>query len=336
MSAMVFLTGGTGYLGGRLLQALVADGHEVRALVRAGPVPGPHPQIETVTGDLSDHSRLASLVRGCGAVFHTAALVASWVADGREFYRVNVAGLQNVMRACESAGVGTLVYTSSFFALGPAPLPGASERAPLEGGKIHPYQHSKLEARREAVRALKAGFPIVIVYPGIVYGPGRRTRGNLVATLVEDFTRGRTPGLLGEGGQVWSYAYIDDVARGHVLALSGSPKGGEFVLGGQNVSLSGFYSILSSLTGKRAPRLRIPLAAGMAAGGLQALADRLRGRLPSMTPASIRMMYESWACDSTKAETEFGYRSRPLREGLIETLQDMQIPIRYHLNHGVE
>jgi farnesol dehydrogenase len=328
MGTRVFVTGGTGYLGGRLLQLLVADGYQVRALLRPASGLDPHPQIETVTGDLSDCNWLASRMRGCDAVFHAAALVASWVADESEFYRVNVTGLQNVLRACESASVETLVYTSSFFALGPASSPGASERAPLEGGKLHPYQHSKLEARRKAVRALEAGFPVVIIYPGIIYGPGKRTSGNLVATLVEDFAGGITPGLLGDGSQVWSYAYIDDVVRGHLLALSGARKGGEFVLGGENASLSGFFSVLSSLTGRQAPRLRIPRAAGMAAAALQACMDRLRGRLPSMTPSSIRMMYEDWACDSTRAETELGYRSRPLRDGLIETLRDMQIPFR--------
>ena len=328
MRARVFVTGGTGYLGGRLLQSLVSDGYEVRALLRKHPGLDPHPQVEVVAGDLSDYQRLASQMRGCDAVLHTAALVASWAPDESEFYRVNVTGLRNILRACEIAGVATLVYTSSFFALGAAPLPGANEHAPLEGRKIHPYQHSKLEARREAVRALAAGFPIVVLYPGIIYGPGKRTRGNLVATLVEEFACGRTPGLLGDGGQVWSYAYIDDVARGHLLALSGSSKGGEYVLGGENVSLGGFFAVLSSLTGKRAPRLRIPLAAGMAAAGLQVIADRLRSRVPSMTPSSVRMMYESWACDSTRAEEILGYRSRPLRDGLIETLKDMRIPFR--------
>jgi NAD+-dependent farnesol dehydrogenase len=328
MGAKVFVTGGTGYLGGCLLQSLVAGGYQVRALLRRESHLRPHPQIETVVGDLSDCGRLASQMRGCDAVFHVAALVAGWVPDESEFYRVNVAGLRNVLTACENAGVGKLVYTSSFFALGPASLPGANELAPLEGRKIHPYQHSKLEARREAVRALAAGFPIVVLYPGIIYGPGKRTPGNLVATLIEEFARGRTPGLLGSGSQVWSYAFIDDIARGHLLALSMSPKGGEYVLGGENVSLRGFFAVLAALTGKRAPRLRIPLAAGMAAGGLQVLMDRLRGRVPSMTPSSIRMMYESWACDSTRAEADLGYRSRPLREGLIETLRDMRISVR--------
>src|SRR5512143_598104 len=144
MRGRVFVTGGTGYLGGRLLQSLIADGYRVRALLRRPSCLDTHPQIEAVTGDLSDTRRLVSQMRGCDAVFHAAALVASWVADESEFYRVNVTGLRNILQACEVAGVTTLVYTSSFFALGPAPVPGAGERAPLEGRKIHPYQHSKL------------------------------------------------------------------------------------------------------------------------------------------------------------------------------------------------
>ena len=323
MTRQAFVTGGTGYLGGRLNRALTEDGWQVRALSRKG-APGVPDRIEIAEGDLSDPARLAAQMRGCDTVFHCAALVAAWVPDERDYYRTNVDGLRNVMQACRDAGVSTLVYTSSFFALGPSGGSGADETAPLSGKKLHPYQHSKLLARIEADKALDAGFPVVILYPGVIYGPGAVTQGNLVARLISDFLHHRIPGLLGDGRQLWSYAFIDDVVKGHLLALRRSPSGGEYVLGGDNVSLKDFFVLLAHCTGMKPPILRIPLRAGMALGGLQMWKDRLLGRAPALTPSSMRMMYLNWACDSRKARRELGYSPRPLCEGLRATLLSMR------------
>ncbi len=323
----VFLTGATGYLGGEILRQLLQAGFLVRALVRPGTSPGLGPEVELATGDLAEAARLPYMIEGCMAVFHCAALVSNWVRNQDDFYATNVQGLVNVMEAVRKSSVSTLVYTSSFFALGPSPMPGASEDSGLNGLQLHPYQHSKLLARHTARRARAEGFPIVILYPGVIYGPGKRTQGNLVAQLATDFVRGRIPGLLGSGRQVWSYSFIRDVARGHLLALERSPAGGEFVLGGDNVCLRDFFETLARLAGRPAPRLKIPVALGVLVAGARMALARLSGRSPEMTPAAVRMMYHSWACDSSKARTELGYQFRSLEDGLRETLQSLNISI---------
>jgi farnesol dehydrogenase len=267
-------------------------------------------------------------MEGCQAVFHCAALVGSWVPHRQEFYTVNVRGLRNIVAAAKAAGVGTVIYTSSFFALGPAPPPGAREDSGLQARLRHPYQHSKFLARLEARRTRSSGFPIVIVYPGVLYGPGRRTLGNVVSQLISDFMAGKVPGLLGDGSQVWSYSFVEDVARGHLLAWRKSPSGGEFVLGGENRTLREFFSTLGKLVGRPAPALRIPAAVGALAGGIGFLFQRLRGRAPTMTSSAVRLMYENWALDSSRAESELGYARRPLEDGLLRTLTSMQIPTR--------
>jgi farnesol dehydrogenase len=323
----VFLTGSTGYLGGELLRQLTVGGHQIRALARSPSDLVPSGRLEFCVGDLSDRRRLAEQMQGCEAVFHSAAAVASWLKDRQEFYRTNHQGLLNVMAAFETAGARTLVYTSSFFALGCAEPPGSTEDSSPHGRQLHPYQHSKFLARQEARKALARGFPVVILYPGVIYGPGRRTSGNLVARLVTDFMAGGIPGLLGSGRQVWSYAYIEDVARAHVCAAERAASGGEFVLGGDNVRLADFFQTIARLTARRAPRLRIPAYVAVAAAAFELWTARLRGRAPLMTPATARMMCSSWACDSTKARRELGYGIRPLEEGLRETLRSMNIPI---------
>ena len=167
----------------------------------------------------------------------------------------------------------------------------------------------------------------MILYPGVIYGPGKRTEGNIVVKLVSDFLAGKVPGILGDGRQVWSYAFVEDVARGHLLALRDSRGKGEYVLGGENVSFSDFFELLGRLAGKRAPRMRIPPVVAKLAGALEVGWAHISGRLPLMTPSTVSMMVESWACDSARAERELGYKCRPLRQGLAQTLEWMGIPI---------
>jgi farnesol dehydrogenase len=139
---------------------------------------------------------------------------------------------------------------------------------------------------------------------------------------------GKVPGLLGDGSQVWSYSFVEDVARGHLLAWRKSPSGGEFVLGGENRTLREFFSILGKLVDRPAPALRIPAPVGALAGGIGFVLDRLRRRVPTMTPSSVRLMYESWALDSSRAQSALGYTRRSLEDGLLRTLESMQIQTR--------
>jgi farnesol dehydrogenase len=324
----VFLTGGTGFLGGSVLQHLLSAGYQVRALARHPDLLQPHRKLEIISGDLSDGSRLADQMRGCDAAVHTAAMVSTWARDEEDFYRVNVGGFRNVREASRAAGLKTLVYTSTFLALEPTMPPGAAENSGLTEKKWHPYQHSKALARKEAREALASGFPIVILYPGVIYGPGRKTEGNIVVQLIADFLAGKIPGILGDGSQVWSYSYIDDIARGHLLALQGACGGGEFVLGGDNVAFADFFQTLARLTGRSAPRFKIPIPIAAALGGMETLLARALGRLPKMTPATVRMMGQSWACESGKARRELGYEPRSLEEGLRATLEWMEVPIK--------
>lgn len=324
----IFLTGGTGYLGGAILARLLEDGHGLRLLVRKTPIISASPMLETVSGDLSDVDHLAAHMQGCDAAIHSAALVTSWARDSAEFYRTNVQGLANVITAAKKSGIGTLIYTSSLFALGPAGLPGAKEDTALAPRQIHPYQHSKMVARQIAQRARADGFPIVILYPGVIYGPGKKSEGNMISQLIMDFMGGKVPGLLGRGKPIWSFAYIRDVAQGHALALEHCPVGGEFILGGPNISLRDFFEVLGRLTGREIPKWKIPTGIGMILGALEFGLARLRNRQPRITPATVRMMCNDWACDSSRACTELGYSQTPLQEGLRETLRALKIPVK--------
>jgi farnesol dehydrogenase len=318
----VLLTGATGFLGRTVARSLVARGHSLRVLARpASRLEGLPAGCEIAAGDVTDASSLRLAAQGCAAVLHLAALVKVWVPDPERFDAVNVGGMGHVLEAARAAGA-RLVYTSSFMALGP------SGDSALDGERPHPgppfrnaYERTKAGADRLARQAAAAGQDVVIVYPGVIYGPGEMTEGNIVARLVADHLNGRLPALVGPCDRRWSYAFVEDVALGHVLALEQCAAGERLVLGGENATLAQLFGLVQELTGVAPPRLRLPYAAASALGRLQWLWAELTGKPPQLTPGEVGVFREDWACDSRRAQERLGYRSRPLAEGLRATVE---------------
>ncbi len=316
----VLLTGGTGFLGKNVARALVARGHEVRLLAREGSNLAGLPAGEIVRGDVCDAALLRRAAEGCQAILHMAALVKMWVPEREVFDRVNVEGLRAALAASEAVGV-RLVYTSSFMAIGPTGAQAADE------SQIHPghsfrndYERTKAHADVVAREAAAAGRDVVLLYPGVVYGPGDRTAGNIVVNMIADHLRGRFPGIIGPGDRLWSYAFVEDVAAGHVDALEKGRAGERYLLAGENVSMNDFFRLLAEASGLPAPRLHIPYAAAGALGWMLYAWAELTGMEPLLTHEVVGVFREHWSYTSAKAQRDLGYRTTPLRDGLRRTL----------------
>jgi farnesol dehydrogenase len=317
----VLLTGGTGFLGKNVARALVAAGHELRLLARAtSNLDGLPRELEIARGDVTDPASLQKAALGCAAVFHVAALVKTWVPDPREFDRVNVGGLRNVLSAAGDAGA-RVVYTSSFFAVGPA------GPAPADESQIHPghprthYERTKAEADGHGLQAAREGADLVLLYPGVIYGPGEMTEGNYVAKMIADHLNGRFPGYLGAGDRVLSFSFVEDVARGHVAALERGRRGERYFLCGDNRTLVELMETASRLAGLAPPRLHVPFpAATLLGAGMLAWAE-MTGHPPLLTPAAVATFKVHWAYSSAKAERELDYRITPVEEGVRRTLE---------------
>jgi farnesol dehydrogenase len=323
MSGRILVTGGTGFLGRAVVRRL-APRHQLVLLVRPGASrEGFPPGVSFASGDVTDRASLEAAARGCDVVLHGAALV-KLVASGEEFERVNVGGLDNVLWAAAATGVRRVVYVSSFIALGP------SDEAPgkvLDEGAearlrpwINDYERTKTLADRRAREAIAAGAPLVVVYPGVIYGPGVMTEGNLVVRGMVEMLHGRLPALVGEPGRVWSYVHVEDVAMGIEAAIERAPDGARYVLAGDNVTLGDFYRTVAELSGRPAPRRWLPrwLATGM--GVVMKAAARAFGGTPKLTPDLVEVCHHDWAYDSGRARRELGYAPRSLREGVTDTL----------------
>jgi len=318
---IVLITGGTGFLGKSVARALAARGHSLRILAReTSNLAGLPPAAEIVLGDVTDRDGMLRAARGCGAVCHMAALVRMWTPDRARFDLVNVSGLRHALTAAREAGA-RLVYTSSFIAVGPTGPEPADERQRHPGrGWRNDYERTKALADAVAAEAAAAGQDVVTLYPGVVYGPGDLTDGNLVAKMVADHMRGRLPGIIGPGDRLWSYAFVEDVAEGHAAALERGATGQRYFLGGDNVSMNDLFATLQTVAGVPPPRRHIPYAAASLLGyGMWSWAE-LTGHPPQLTHEVVNVFREHWAYSSAKAERELGYRRTPLPEGLRRTV----------------
>lgn len=317
----IFLTGGTGFLGKRVAGRLAEAGHQVRALVRPRPRPvAMPPGVETVPGDVLDASTLDAGAQGAEAIVHCAALVKMWMPDRSQFDRVNVGGLLNVLAAAERCGAGRVLYTSSFIALGPTDGRVADEsqqHAPT--GHHNDYERTKARADIEARAAAARGFPIVTLYPGVIYGPGEMTDGSLMTRTIRDFMRRRVP-YLGSGDQTLCLAFIDDVVEGHLQALERGRPGRGYILGGENADYHRLFGLLSRLTGVAPPRLHVPFWTMALAGRALRWGARLTGAEPPITDEVVAIYRHDWAYSSARALDELGYRITPLEEGLRRTV----------------
>src|SRR5208283_1952650 len=262
---MILLTGASGYLGSGIAHELIARHAPFRVLVRDPKRLGFDPaasHCEVTLGDLRDREALRSALQGVDAVIHTAALVKMWVRDRRDFWRVNVEGLQNLLQAAEQARVQRVVYTSSFIALGPSADVNADERLRHVGPFSDAYEETKARAlewlRGEGVRR----FPVIVTFPGVIYGPGPKTEGNLVGGMIDQYMDGKFPGLLGSGKQRWSFAFMPNVVNAHLAALERGRPGEEYVLGGDNRSLNDFFRVLADITHVHRRVRHLPFALG--------------------------------------------------------------------------
>jgi farnesol dehydrogenase len=317
----VLVVGSTGFLGKSVARRLARAGHALRLLARSGSnLEGLPTDAEIVRGDVTDPASLDRAADGCDAIVHMAAMVKMWTPDRAVFDRVNVGGLQNVLAAAERARA-RVVYTSSFMALGPAgPVPG-DESLVHPGRPRNDYERTKAAADVVAREAAAAGRDVVILYPGVVYGPGDVTDGNIVVKMVTDHLAGKMPGIVGPGDRLWSYSYVEDVADGHLSALERGRAGERYVLAGENVTMDGLFRTLQEVANVRPPRIHIPFAVASALGYACVLWAEMTGHPPLLTHEVVGVFREHWAYSSAKAERELGYRPRPLREGLAQTME---------------
>ena len=322
-----FLTGATGFIGGVLARQLRAAGHDVHAVVR---VPGRAKELDDLgvalfEGDVTRKESLRAAMEVSEGVFH----VAGWYrvgvqhADGEraraEAEAINVRGTRNVLELMRELEIPKGVYTSTLAVNSDSRGRLLDESFEYTGRHLSIYDETKWRAHHEvALPAMRGGLPLAIVQPGVVYGPGDTSS---VRRALVRYLTGRLP--LVPQRTAYSWAHVEDVARGHVLAMERGRVGEGYNVNGPAHTLVEAFELAERITGIPAPRLRVPPGVLRGAAALTERLERL-GRLPlpeAYTAEGLRVVAGvTYLGDNRKAQRELGYNPRSLEEGLRETL----------------
>jgi NAD+-dependent farnesol dehydrogenase len=315
------VTGANGMVGKALTLQLAREGHEVTAIYRSQ-WPEEFIEYENISpakGDIQDKDFLEKSFVGLDGVFHVAAFAKPWTQDKSTYYNINEIGTKNVAEACVKNGVKRLVYTSS------AGIHGAQQNGNLIDESTWPveyftdYEQSKFNGRNEALSFMSDQLEVVIVSPARVYAPGKVSESNVPARMISIYLNKKVGVAAASGKGIGSYAFIDDIVHGHILAMTKGVSGEEYLLGGDNKNYIEFFGILAELTGKKYPILKVPYQLSLLIGKTQLFLAETMGVQPMITTPWVRKYLKDWGVNSEKIKL-IGYNPISLREGMKRIL----------------
>jgi dihydroflavonol-4-reductase len=306
------ITGGSGFIGLHLTDALVARGRNVRVLDRTPPRRIP-PRTEFVRASVLDRDVVAAALDDVDCVYHLAAIAQLWTPDPSQFQSINVDGTRLLLELVRPRSGVRFVHCSSETVL----LGATSEDAILTlDDMAGPYSRSKLAAEQLAREAAQAGLDVVIVNPTLPIGPDESLTPP-TAMLAR---------FLGESVHAFvecSFNVVDvrDVAAGMILAAERGRRGERYVLGGETMQLSEMIDLLAQITGGSRIKFRVPGWLGVASAAIAEQVANVTKRKPFATREGVRLALASKPIEFRKARAELGYAPRPIHKALKETAQ---------------
>jgi len=312
-----FVTGGTGLIGRHVIDALLAGGWEVWALVRDPTRAADLASrgVRIIPGDVTRPDFVHDLA-GVDVLFHHAAWFEVGVRDYQAMYDVNVAGTSNVLSLAKQENVPRIVVTSTA-GLFPSSLEHPATEASTPSAVLDdPYVVTKLQAHELAVQAMGAGLPVTIVAPSAVFGPRDTNQlGQSLAMLV----RHRLP-VLPSGFGVNTWVHAADVAEGHLLAATVGRPGEMYLLGDRVLSMYDFLGAAAGAAGARPPRGRVPMSLVRFVARFSEWRARRTGRTPLLSRAALQFSQLDVVVEASKARRELGWTPKPFEERMRDTM----------------
>jgi len=315
---MIFVTGGTGFLGRHLIAALCRAGHQARVLTRS---PEMHPwladyDVQVVVGDLMDYEVVCAGMDGCEYVVHAGGLFRFW-GDDEAFMRTNALGTENVLRSAVVNNVRRFIHISSIAVIGqPDPTHVIDETyAP---NPADAYQISKYEGEQAALSYSETHqLPVIVLRPGAFYGPLGEYGFNRL--FFRDAMRGIIMQIDG-GKHIIFPAYIDDVVQGILLALENGHTGEVYNICGDWISHKTAFDVVCELADLHWPRPPIPGWLGITTSRVLELVSKITGREPFWPINLQSYVYNNWRVSNAKACRELGFVPTDFREGARRTI----------------
>lgn len=324
----VFVTGGTGFIGRQVVRKLIERGYDVYVLARSEESAALCEMMgaNVVKGDLEDLDALREGMRGSDVVFHIAAWYKVGSREWRKAEEINVGGTSRVLELAYELGVPRIIYTSTIAVNGDTHgvMADESYRMPADQPFLTEYDRTKWKAHYEvALPLIEKGAPITIVMPGVVYGPGDTS---LAGKLMEAFHRGYFR-LFPGPETVFTYAHVEDIAEGHILALEKGKPGESYILAGQAKTLKQMAELWAELGGGPKPFTFVPAGFLHVFAPLQQAVGEILPLPELLSADGIREMGATYLASSLKARELLGWETRPLEEGMHETFASMDASV---------
>lgn len=315
-----FITGATGFIGGRVARQLIDAGHEVVAVVRSKSNAQELARlgVALAEGDITDKESMRQPMTGVDGVYHIAAWYKIGARDKSVAQRINVEGTRNVLELMKELSVPKGVYTSTLAINSDTGGKVVDESYRFDGEHLSEYDKTKWRAHREvALPMIKAGLPLVIVQPGVNYGPGD---SSAIGGALRQYLQGKLPMVPDKTAYCW--AHVDDTARGHIQAMEKGRTGESYIIAGPVHTLVDALQIAERITGIKAPRMKAAPAMLRAMSVAVSVVETLVPVPEQYSSETLRVSAgATYLGSSAKAARELGFTARPLEEGLRETLE---------------
>src|SRR5688572_12318965 len=311
-----FVTGATGFVGGTLVKQIIKNGHEVNASVRDIEKADELKSlgVKLFKGDVTDKESMRAAMTGVDGVYHVAGWYKVGVKDKTPGEKVNIQGTRNLLELMQELKIPKGVYTSTMAVNSDTKGKLVNETYHFTGKHISEYDRTKAIAHDIAKEFIAAGLPLVIVQPGLIYGPGDTSS---LRVALRDFLHGRLPMLPTQTAFCWSH--VDDIVQGHILAMEKGKIGENYHICGEPYKIVDAYKLASQVSGKRAP-MTVPYQMMKI---LSVLVKPFDAILPdAYTSEGLRVVagVTYWG-DNSKAKRDLGYNPRPVSTGWVETVK---------------
>ena len=312
-----FVTGGSGFIGQHVVKKLLARGYEVFALARSAQSTAVLQELgcTVVAGDITDMASMREGMAGSDIVFHIAAWYKIGDPDWQKAEAINVGGTRKVLRLAVELAIPKIIYTSTLAVFGDTKGQLVDETYYKGGPFLTEYDRTKWLAHyKVALPLIEKGAPIIIVMPGGVYGPGDTSS---IGSLMREFYRGMP--MLPGPNMTLTYAHVEDIAEGHLLAAEKGKLGESYILAGPAIPLGEMVDFWGHLTGKATPLLRVPASFVQPFAPLVGVLSQTLPLPETYSEDAVNILDATYIARADKARAELGWQTRPLQTGMLET-----------------
>ncbi len=321
----VAITGGNGHIGNAVIEELIRRNYSIKALVHSKSNFLESRNIETVKGSLHDKNSLLELMKDCDYLIHCAAVISINGDQNQLVQKINIEGLENVLKAAKKSNLKRIIHLSSIHAYDHLPMnEKMNETRNFVSDSAYSYDKSKRDGQLIARKYFEEGLPIIVVNPTAVFGPPNYAKCKQNSAFISMSKRG-VPFVF-KGGYNW--VDVRDVANSICNALTRGKLGESYILGGSYCTLKDLSRTVAKVSNKRIPCFEVPIGLVKTFLPIIGAYYKVRKQDPSLTKQSIEILeFGNRFIESEKAKKDLGHNPRPIDETMKDLLS------WHHKNH---